>query len=301
MGKPALVCTIVTCLTTLLNAQPKIITTGNNVINTSDPIGADIVVGSNADGGTRHDGSIMWWSNVSASRISNSYDVFHFSVWNNGTPNIGLSAISGGSSYFLGNVGIGTTAPSSRLSIVNEGNESQGSFLFIDNPNSSYGGNATMVGIRTTGGSGSHYNFMKLQNTDGTKFLINGAGDVAIGSGDTYGYKLAVNGTIRAKEIKVEAGPWPDYVFKPGYKLPSLEEVSFYIRQNGHLPSVPSAKDLEVNGANLGELVKLQMKKIEELTIYLIEKDKQLKAQQEQITSQQKQIKKIKSVLDKIM
>jgi len=90
-------------------AQSQIITTGNNVVDITNPIGADIVIGSNTNGGTRHDASIMWWSNLSASRISNTYDVFYFSVWNTTNANVALSAAIGGLSYFQGNVLIGQT------------------------------------------------------------------------------------------------------------------------------------------------------------------------------------------------
>jgi hypothetical protein len=81
-------------------SQAQIITTGNNVIDSSNPLAADIVIGSNWSTGIRHDASIMWWSNASADRISVSGDIFYFSPWLSTTPNIGLSAFSGATSYF---------------------------------------------------------------------------------------------------------------------------------------------------------------------------------------------------------
>jgi hypothetical protein len=96
-----------------------------------------------------------------------------------------------------------------------------------------------------------------------------------IGIGTTTPHEaLSVNGNIRSKEVKVEIANWPDYVFKPAYKLPSLTEVKNYIDKNQHLPDVPSEQDVTKNGINLGEMNKLLMKKVEELTLYLIEKDK---------------------------
>jgi len=95
-------------------------------------------------------------------------------------------------------------------------------------------------------------------------------------------YKLAVNGQIRSKEIKVEAG-WSDYVFDQDYALKSLKEVEKYINQNKHLPDVPSASDVKKNGVRVGETEALLLKKIEELTLYLIEKDKMINKQQGQI------------------
>jgi hypothetical protein len=99
-------------------------TTGNNVINTADPSVADIVIGSSA--GTRHDGSIMWWSNSSASRISNTADVFYMSTWNTTSANVALAATIGGASYFQGNVGIGNTSPGYTLDVSGDINTNTG-------------------------------------------------------------------------------------------------------------------------------------------------------------------------------
>lgn len=88
--------------------------------------------------------------------------------------------------------------------------------------------------------------------------------------------KLAVNGKIRATEIKVDAGPWPDYVFEETYQLPSLKETEAFVKLNKHLPGVPTAKEIEEDGLSLGEMNRIMMQKIEELTLYLIEKDKEI-------------------------
>jgi hypothetical protein len=118
--------------------------------------------------------------------------------------------------------------------------------------------------------------------------------NLGIGTTDTRGHKLAVNGSIRAKEIKVEASPWPDYVFKPTYQLPSLQEIEQFIKINNHLPEIPSASEVEKEGINLGEMNSKLLKKIEELTLYLIEQKKeiqQLKRQVESIESYKDRIK----------
>lgn len=196
------------------NAQSKLTTTGNNTVNPSDPYAADVVIGS--DAGTRHDSSIMWWSNGSASRISNTNDAFYFSVWNTTNPNIALAATVGSPSYFQGNLGIGTT--------------------------------------------------------------------------DTQGYKLAVNGNIHTQEIRVDMSNWPDYVFKPSYRLPPLAEVKTYIDRNGHLPEVPSEKEIAQNGIELGKMNKLLMKKVEELTLYLMAQQKVNQSLQQQIDDIAKQV-----------
>ena len=94
---------------------------------------------------------------------------------------------------------------------------------------------------------------------------INPSGDVGIGT-TTPKEKLSVNGKIRAHEVKVEIANWPDYVFEEGYKVVTLEELGNYIKSNKHLPGMPTAKEIGENGLALGEIVRLQQEKIEELT-----------------------------------
>ena len=72
----------------------------------------------------------------------------------------------------------------------------------------------------------------------------------------------------------VEASPWPDYVFEPEYNLLSLEETEAFIKKHQHLPELPSAKEIEANGVQLGEMNRLLLQKIEELTLHLIEQQK---------------------------
>ena len=85
---------------------------------------------------------------------------------------------------------------------------------------------------------------------------------LGIGTLDPGSYKLAVKGKIRAEEIKVETG-WADYVFKEEYNLPTLDEVEKHIKEKGHLINIPSAKEVEENGIQLGEMNKLLLEKIE--------------------------------------
>ena len=91
--------------------------------------------------------------------------------------------------------------------------------------------------------------------------------------------KLGADGLLQAKEIKVtiSGNDWPDYVFDNSYTLPSLEQTEEYIKDNGHLPGVPSAKEIEEQGLNLGEMNKILMQKVEELTLQVIELNKQIK------------------------
>jgi hypothetical protein len=91
-------------------------------------------------------------------------------------------------------------------------------------------------------------------------------------------YELSVGGGIIAEEVLVRLQPWPDYVFAPSYELKPLAEVESYIAQQKHLPGVASAKQVETEGLNLGQMQKAQMEKIEELFLHVIALDKEMKA-----------------------
>jgi len=105
-------------------------------------------------------------------------------------------------------------------------------------------------------------------------------GNVSIGTKDSKGYKLAVNGKIHTNEVRVDMDVWPDYVFNNDYKLPLLSEVESFINKNHHLPAMPSEAEVKTQGIQLGEMNKILVQKVEELTLYLIEKDKKDKEQE---------------------
>jgi hypothetical protein len=88
-------------------------------------------------------------------------------------------------------------------------------------------------------------------------------------------FRLSVDGNIRAKRVKVYT-TWADYVFEKNYDLPTLAEVEQHILNNGHLKDIPSAKEVEANGIELGEMNKLLLQKVEELTLYVINLNKEL-------------------------
>ena len=93
--------------------------------------------------------------------------------------------------------------------------------------------------------------------------------------GDTY--KIIVNGKTRFKDECLIIGTgWVDYVFAPEYKLKPLSEVEIYIKENGHLPNVPSEKIIVEEGLPLAEITKIQQEKIEELTLYVIDLEKKI-------------------------
>jgi hypothetical protein len=99
--------------------------------------------------------------------------------------------------------------------------------------------------------------------------------------------KLAVNGKIRAQEIKVETANWPDYVFAKDYQLPSLKKTEQHIKEKGHLLGMPSAEEVKTNGVDLGEMNAKLLEKIEELTLYLIGLDKKVNT----LSSENKELK----------
>ncbi|MGV3631962.1 MAG: hypothetical protein ACO1O6_12200 [Bacteroidota bacterium] len=98
-------------------------------------------------------------------------------------------------------------------------------------------------------------------------------------------FQLDNNGLLQAREIKLDVQNWPDYVFEPGYKLPSLREVEQHIEAYGRLPKVPSADSIGEEGVNLGEMDKILMEKVEEITLYLIELNKLVEHQGRQISA----------------
>lgn len=109
---------------------------------------------------------------------------------------------------------------------------------------------------------------------------LDATGQVAIGSvqPSASAYKLTVTGKVICEELKVKlvANPWPDYVFASDYKLKSLSEVEQFIAKHKHLPNIPSAEEVKENGIEVGDMQKKMMEKIEELTLYIIDLQKQL-------------------------
>jgi hypothetical protein len=108
-------------------------------------------------------------------------------------------------------------------------------------------------------------------------------GYVGIGTSGTYGYKLAVNGAIITEEVTVKISEdWPDYVFDEEYDLMPISQLEYYISEHGHLPDMPAAEALKENGLEVGKMQSLLLKKIEELTLYIIRQDKKIKTMESQ-------------------
>lgn len=110
------------------------------------------------------------------------------------------------------------------------------------------------------------------------------AGTIGVGTQDVGSFRLAVEGKIGAREVQVtNTSPWPDYVFNKTYKLMNIDSLDNYIKTNNHLPGMPSAEDVtKKDGVELGDMTTRLLKKVEELTLYVIE----LKKENEEIKAQ---------------
>ncbi|AXT59243.1 hypothetical protein D1816_02390 [Aquimarina sp. AD10] len=197
-----------------------------------------------------------------------------------------------------GNIGIGTISPTQKLEV--KGNILLKSDSYVHYAIERGNGAKSVFGIISNTHDGfisSSGNLKFLTNNNGTNYLtsmfINSTGNIGIGTTNPNGWKLAVNGKIRAKEIKVETG-WSDFVFYDNYKLPTLSEVENHIKEKGHLKGIPSAKEVEKNGILLGEMDSKLLQKIEELTLYTIQQEKQL-------NKQSKEILELKILMEKLL
>jgi len=215
-----------------------------------------------------NDGDLEWMTH-------NGAIVHGFAVSHQGTKIVYLN--TNGNSYFNGgNVGIGTGSPEELLEIKSvkpvQTFHEPGIASFkigVDN------GVFKIVGMDN--GFGGHIGDFNNRN-NGQGFSMDNLGHIGIGTYDTKGYRFAVAGDAIAESmtVKLQAN-WPDYVFKKDYVLTPLPEVKTYIDENQHLPEMPSEKEVIEKGLNLGEMNKLLTKKVEELTLYLIRKDEEIK------------------------
>ena len=151
----------------------------------------------------------------------------------------------------------------------------------------------------------------KEDKSKNTISLKNSDYNLGIGTPSTGGHKLAVEGSIGAREVKVETKSWADFVFEAGYNLPTLTEVEKHIKEKGHLKDIPSAKEIETNGVLLGEMDAKLLRKIEELTLYTIEREKEIQRlkidnadiikKQAEVNSLNKQVEELKKQNSEMM
>lgn len=178
--------------------------------------------------------------------------------------------------YF--NSGGGNNAAFGYKSLYNNqgsGNTAYGTSAGLDNTS---GINNTYIGYNASGSA-----TISNSTAIGANAIVTASNSIVLGSGtQNVGigvtapvYKLDVCGTIRAKEIRVETG-WCDFVFAEDYKLRPLSEVETFINENKHLPDVTAGPVIEAEGLEVGKVSSQMIRKIEELTLYMIELQKQV-------------------------
>ena len=193
------------------------------------------------------------------------------------------------------NVGIGTGTPSEKLEVIGTIRASSSATSttsgYVELTSNSSNNSGWVDFYNWDGAALDRAGYIGYANDDYIKYttydLRNhyfSGGNVGIGTSSTGSHKLAVEGSIGAREIKVEDVPnWSDFVFEDDYELPTLVEVEMHIKVNGHLKDIPSAEEVKEDGIYLGQMDAKLLQKIEELTLYLIDQNKRLDAQQKEI------------------
>ncbi len=198
---------------------------------------------------------------------------------------------NGSSIYFnSGNVGIGTNTPGKNLDVhgkveIHTGTSDQ-EMLIINGYGE--GTKHVKIGVSDVGYGAPGWGYLEISSplvNYADKIVLQGHGNSYIDiSGGNFGIgtsnptaKLTVAGKILAEEIEIIADvPESDFVFDDNYQLKSLSELEKYIIENKHLPEVPSAADFKTNGYKVGEMDDMLLRKIEELTLYIIDQQKQI-------------------------
>jgi len=194
------------------------------------------------------------------------------------------------SATYLNNVkdvGIGTSSPMGKLHIHDA---THNTTLYITPGSTFSGDSATIMFSEDHNATYGMYwmydgagNEMELWGKNSTTFygphltVKRNSGDVAIGNNFANAYRLSVDGKIMCEEVRVSLEEdWPDYVFNKNYNLPTTRKLEKFIDANGHLPNIPSADEINDSGIEVGEMQRLMMEKIEELTLYIIEQQKHI-------------------------
>ena len=191
-----------------------------------------------------------------------------------------------------GNIGVGTASPGGLLEI--KGPYSGNSQVIINTTNTSgelrFSDNDVPKGFVWYSQGGNYMAFGRGSTSN--SMFVNGSGDFGIGT-TAPDSKLSVKGTIHSQEVKVDlnGAVAPDYVFEKDYPLTSLSDLKLYIDQNKHLPEVPSAKEMEENGINLKKMNLMLLKKIEELTLHLLDQNERIGAQEAETSALKSELK----------
>ncbi len=275
--KKILIIVLVCLLPSLLSAQSYLENVGIGVTNPSFPLhiggtlGAEILLDPNNTRADRY--RIMAASDEGGYTPGDA-----FAIYNVDSYRYDLVLKNNG---FLG---IGTTNPQTKLDVAGNMRINSYSPSIVLQRNADYGGYIQGVQTRLLDGtgtwwwgtqSGSVWYISKGEYSGPRYFSILSNGNVGIGTNNPGNYKLAVEGKIGAREIVVTSAGWSDFVFADDYQLRSLASVAAYIETNNHLPDVPSGAEIEQGGIAVSEMLAKQMQKIEELTLYVIELEKE--------------------------
>lgn len=189
-----------------------------------------------------------------------------------------------------GQLGIGTTSPSDALDVI--GNVRSTSKFVITGAGAMHK-DGSRIKLYSNGGM-----VLSGLGSSNEHFMLTTEGNVGIGT-ITPDEKLAVNGKIHAKEVRVDLNGWPDYVFENNYELPTLQEVENHIKTKGHLINIPSAKQVEKEGILVGEMNVKLLEKIEELTLYTLQQQKELEKQKQKNNALENRLNKLENLLEK--
>ncbi len=133
------------------------------------------------------------------------------------------------------------------------------------------------LAVRSEHREGFQYGFISAVNRDDSKGIaVVNTSKTATNNGGEDVFRVYGNGNVECKKVKVAIDIWADFVFDKNYDLPTLQETERYIQDNGHLPNLPNVEEVKENGFDLGEMNRLLLQKVEELTLYTIEQQKQL-------------------------
>lgn len=131
---------------------------------------------------------------------------------------------------------------------------------------------------------------MDIDNGTGRIFHLGTEGTLELTNGTMQTFKVEATGLIRGRRMKLDLDTWADYVFEPTYQLMPLSEVETFVKKEKHLPNVPSEQELKADGADVMEMNKLLMEKVEELTLYLIQQNKNTEELKQQMEALQVKI-----------
>ncbi|WP_430404832.1 hypothetical protein [Fluviicola sp.] len=207
-------------------------------------------------------------------------------IWANGSLSVGAD-MNTFSKCFIANTNrtaaiqvkaTGNTQPYQRL-LFFEYDNADTKILEVTNTASNY----TAFSLKSNGE-------MDIHNGTAPIFHLGTDGKLSLGNGTMQTFQVETTGMIRGRRMKLDLNTWADYVFEPTYQLMPLNEVEMFVKKEKHLPNVPSEQELKKDGADVMELNKILMEKVEELTLYLIQQNKNTEELKQQLEALQTKV-----------